>query len=276
MPEPYAARLERDVVRSSGPEATDFLQGQLSQDIATLADGQTAWSWVLAPTGKVDALVRVVRLSNDDWLLDTDAGWGEGLAVRLNRFKLRTKVTIETVPWSVLALRGDAGDAEPDGAAVVAGAWPGMIGADLIGEAPTVPEGWRVVTDQEYEADRIAAGMPRMGFELDEKTIPGETGLIDLTVSFTKGCYTGQELVARIDSRGGNVPRRMCRMRVSGEVTTPSELHNDGGRAGVLTSVARSGDAWVGLGYVKRGIDPPATLTTDDGGVPVEVEVLPS
>ena len=64
----------------------------------------------------------------------------------------------------------------------------------------------------EYEAVRIAAGIPRMGAELTDKTIPGETGLIELTVSFTKGCYTGQELVARIDSRGGNVPRHLRRL----------------------------------------------------------------
>lgn len=276
MPDRYAAWLQRDVLRASGPEASDFLQGQLSQDIARLDDGQTVWSWVLAPSGKVDALVRAMRVSAEDWLLDTDAGWGEPLAVRLNRFKLRTKVTIEPLPWSVLALRGEPVDRRPSGREIIAGVWPGMIGADLIGEAPGVPEGWRIATDQEYEADRIAAGMPRMGFELDDKTIPGETGLNDLTVSFTKGCYTGQELVARIDSRGGNVPRRLCRMGVSAEVATPAELYQDGGRAGVLTSSAGTGDGWVGLGYVKRGIELPATLTADSGGGPVDVEVLPS
>jgi folate-binding protein YgfZ len=277
MPERYAAWLERDVFRASGPEATDFLQGQLSQDVAALGGAQTAWSWVLAPSGKVDALVRAVRVSDDDWLLDTDVGWGDRLVTRLDRFKLRTKVTIERVSWAVLGLRGDTVDPETARAEVVAGAWPGMKGADYFGEALVVPEGWRLTDEQEYEAARITAGMPRMGFELDDKTIPGETGLNDLTVSFTKGCYTGQELVARIDSRGGNVARRLCRMRLSGEVPVPAELHSDGNRAGVLTSAARSStDAWVGLGYVRRGIERPVNLTAESRGRPVEVEVLPS
>lgn len=76
MADRYAVGLDRDVVGATGPEAASFLQGQLSQDVLALSDGGSAWSWLLAPTGKVDALVRVTRLGADDWLLDTDAGWG--------------------------------------------------------------------------------------------------------------------------------------------------------------------------------------------------------
>ncbi len=69
--------VERGVVRVTGPEAETYLQGQLSQDVARLAPGEAAWSLILAPAGRVDALVRVVRGADDDgYLLDTDAGWG--------------------------------------------------------------------------------------------------------------------------------------------------------------------------------------------------------
>jgi tRNA-modifying protein YgfZ len=270
----FAAWLDRDVIAATGPEASNFLQGQLSQDVSTLGDGDSTWSWVLAPTGKVDALVRVTRLRDQDWLLDTDAGWGELLVARLNRFKLRTKVTIEPRPWRVLALRGP--QARPEEGVVVA-AWPGVAGVDVLGESPSVPEGWELITTDEYDAWRIAAGIPRMGFELDEKTIPAETGLVGLTVSFTKGCYTGQELVARIDSRGGHVPRHLERLRMAQRVVPGAELAHGGDRAGVVTSSALSaGEGWVGLGYVKRGFDAPVTLHATTQGSRVEVRVLAS
>ncbi len=94
MPDRYAVWLDRDVIGATGPEAGTFLQGQLSQDVLALPDRGTAWSWLLAPTGKVEALVRVTRLADDDWLLDTDLGWGQPVIERLNRFKLRTKVEL--------------------------------------------------------------------------------------------------------------------------------------------------------------------------------------
>src|ERR1700748_997221 len=101
-----------------------------------------------------------------------------------------------------------------------------------------------------------------MGAELTDKTIPGETGLIELTVSFTKGCYTGQELVARIDSRGGNVPRRLRRLLpAEGIEAGVARVDGSGATAGTVTSVAHSaGTGWVALGYIRRGVEVPTTL----------------
>ena len=271
----YAVWLDRDVVAASGPDAGNFLQGQLSQDVLALAAGASAWSWVLAPTGKVDALVRVTSLATGDWLLDTDAGWGEALLTRLNRFKLRTKVAMEMRPWKVLGVRGAAVVAA--GGPVAVEPWPGVVGVDLLGPDVAVPDGVPVMAPQEYEAVRIAAGIPKMGAELTDKTIPGETGLIALTVSFTKGCYTGQELVARIDSRGGNVPRNLRALVLADRVEPGTELVDpDGKGAGTVTSVALAPDGrWVGLGYVRRGVAVPATLQAGPGGPDVEVRELP-
>jgi folate-binding protein YgfZ len=276
--ENYAVWLERDTVMASGPEASMFLQGQLSQDVLGLDECASAWSWVLSPQGKIDALVRVTHVSGDEWVLDTDRGWGDALAQRLNRFKLRTKVDIETVNWKVLGLRGQVSTAGL-GLCIVP-AWPGVEGSDLIGDQPPVPSGWKVIDGSEYEPVRILSGMPKMGAELDERTIPAETGVIPLTVSFTKGCYTGQELVARVDSRGSNVPRRLRLMRPSAEIASGAQLAlPDGSAGGTVTSVARddSGE-WVALGYTKRGIEVPATLVVHEEGSPdveVAVEELP-
>lgn len=282
MPSSYAVWLDRDVLSASGPEAEQFLQGQLSQDVVALGDGSSAWSWVLAPAGKVDALVRVTRRSEGEWLIETDGGWGDAVLTRLTRFKLRTKVELAPLPWSVLGLRGSADIVAaaahaPEGARLAVDAtWPGWPGLDLLGPEVEIPAGWRLATAQEYEVDRILAGIPRMGYELDEKTIPAETGLVDRTVSFTKGCYTGQELVARIDSRGGHVPRHLRRLELQAEVKPGAALVSAGAPAGSVTSVAFSdATGWVGLGYVRRAFEPPVTLEVDEGGEPVEVRVRP-
>ena len=233
---------ERDVLLVSGPDAESFLQGQLSQDITTLAPTQSAWSFVLQPQGKVDALVRVTRTKDDGWLLDVDAGYGEAVAARLNRFKLRVKADIEPVDWDEVG--------------------------DRLGPAVTPPPG---VDEERF---RIASGWPRMGAELTEKTIPAETGIVDRTVSFTKGCFTGQELVARIDSRGGHVPRNLRGVRLgAADVPVGAELVVGDKVVGTLTSVADD----VALAYVGRDVEPPADAVVrwDGGETSGRVEVLP-
>jgi folate-binding protein YgfZ len=275
VPEEYAAYavwLDRDVIEVTGPESGSFLQGQLSQDVEQLEVGSAGWSWVLAPTGKVDALVRVTRVADDHWLLDTDAGWGDALLTRLNRFKLRTKAQLASIPWKVLGLRGEGVAAGAGG--VVVEPWPGVAGIDVLGPSPEVPTGVPVVDPADHEAARIAAGIPKMGAELTDKTIPAETGLIDLTVSFTKGCYTGQELVARIDSRGGHVPRRLRGLAMAQGIEPGIDLESEGKAVGTVTSAALGPEGrWVGLGYVRRGFDPPLTVHVS-GPPEIEVEVL--
>jgi folate-binding protein YgfZ len=274
MAERYAVWLQRDTVTVRGPDATAYLQGQLSQDVQSLA-GSSTWSWLLSPQGKVDALVRVTRLSDDDWLLDTDAGWGEAMVTRLNRFKLRTKVEIQAQPWKVLGHRntGHFGRAP----AVISFRWGNLSGYDEIGPDVFLPDGIPLMPAPDYEAERIAAGIPKMGAELNDKTIPAETGLIDRTVSFTKGCYTGQELVARIDSRGSNVPRRLRGLAFKSEVAPGTALVDaDGQNAGVVTSAAHSAQrGWVGLGYLRRGVHAPGHVWAGPGGPDVEVGELP-
>jgi tRNA-modifying protein YgfZ len=263
-----AAVVSRDAVLVSGPDAGTYLQGQLSQDVERLAPGDTVWSWVLQPVGKVDALVRVTRTAEQDWVLDTDGGFGEAVVRRLTRFKLRTKVDVDLLGWQALALRGaDLPEAPaPAGGVAVDASWPGLAGVDLLGEAPVVPEGVPVVAGELLEVARIEAGVPRMGAELTESTIPAETGLVDRTVSFTKGCYTGQELVARIDSRGSNVPRHLRGLVLGGPTEVGSTLIAGDRRVGEVTSVAHSPVlGWVALGYLGRAVAPGDQVHVDGG-----------
>jgi folate-binding protein YgfZ len=211
-------RLERDVVRVWGPDATTYLQGQCSQDVAALGVGATADALLLSPQGKVEVFMRVTRLGDDEFVLDTDAGFGAALTARLLRFRLRVKVEIEDLPWSCLALRGPgAGEGIATRAALVLPVeWPGFTGIDLLGPDLSDAGGTWVEAavvrcgDDAWEAARIEAGVPINGRELVEGTIAAEAGLVDRTVSFTKGCFTGQELVARLDARGSKVARRLC------------------------------------------------------------------
>jgi folate-binding protein YgfZ len=225
--------VPRDFVRVAGPDALGFLQGQLSQDVEALATGESAMSFLLQPQGKVDAYLRVTRAGDDELVLDVDAGWGDAVVARLTRFKLRTKADIERLDgWRCIATVDD------DGRLV-----------ERVGDAVEVagPEGQM----EEYEVARIKAGVPRMGREIDPSTIPASLGVVDRAVSFTKGCFTGQELVARIDSRGGNTPTKLVGIR--GDVSVGDPVVLDGREVGRVTSAAGG----VGLALVRREVQPP-------------------
>jgi folate-binding protein YgfZ len=280
--EPFAVEIPRDVLRVEGPDALSFLQGQLSQDLESIALWSSAWSFLLQPQGKVDAWLRITRVADDAVVIDVDAGFGEAVTERLERFKLRTKATISPLPWGCIAVRGarvpnDDAQRSVSGGIIVDPEWSGVEAVDIVGASAVVPGGVRGGTLEEYEALRIECGVPAMGRELTSATIPAEAGVIDRSVSFTKGCYTGQELVARIDSRGGNVPRHLRGIVIESD-TAPDvgEVVRSGdAEVGTLTSVAWSArlERPVALAYVKRSVEPPAAATV--AGRVAQIESLP-
>jgi folate-binding protein YgfZ len=156
-----------------------------------------------------------------------------------------------------------------------------MDGFDLLGVHPEPPGGVVPCGSDAWEAARIEAGIPVMGSELSERVIPEEAGLVERCVSFTKGCYTGQELVARLEARGSNVPRRLRGIVLTGEggpsaaVVPGAEILADGKPSGVVTSAAWSPGmgATVALGYVHRSVTESSTVTVD--GLSAEVRSLP-
>ena len=259
--------IDRDVIRIAGPDAISYLQGQLSQDVAGIAVGASAFTFLLEPQGKVSAWGRITRIADDAILFDVDRGFAETTMARLARFKLRTKADIEHLDWRVVAIRGEAGWFNSAGATFARFDWPGFEGVDLMGADVTAPSGIPVGDHAEYERQRIEAGVPALGRELDGDTIPAEAGVlvIEQSVSFTKGCYTGQELVARVDSRGSNTPRRLRLVRVEdGVPEAGSELLVDDKVVGRLTSVAPADSGAVGLAYVQRAVTPPAAAVVLD------------
>lgn len=283
--------VARDGIIVSGPGALDWLQGQLSQDVAGLREGATGVgleTLVLSPQGKIDSFCRICRLGTDRYLLDLRAGFGEALLERLRRFKLRVKADLELLEdLHSVELRGPGAEvasrsvAEAVSALATLGVdWPGWSGRDHLLDGAQIPSDLRslgigpTADDAEgFDAARIEAGVPQLGSELTERTIPQEAGeLVARAVSFTKGCYTGQELVARIDARGSNTPRRLRGVVMDAPATNGmavgtapaagDELRVGGEKVGELTSVAWSPgfSNHVALAYVKRGIEVPVQV----------------
>lgn len=269
----------RQAIRATGEDIVAFLQGQMSQDIEAIAPGESRWSLLLHPQGKVAAWLRVTRLGDTEFVFDVDAGWAEEAVTRLNRFKLRTKCDFEIMGWKSLLLFGpEAATVDVSGASLdVADSWAGLAVRVVFGEAPTVA-GDPVEIDQDVvRALRIEAGRPAMGTELDESTIPAAAGVVDQSVSFTKGCYTGQELVARIDSRGNNVPKRLVGLVVTdATMLTAGDAVDSGDAAvGVVTSAALSDMVGgpVALAYIGRAVETGAEVSV--GAATAVVSELP-
>ena len=203
---PFIDEAARDRLTVEGDDAQTYLQSQIAQEIRDIEVGETRWTLVLEPTGKIDVLARITRTADSTFVLDTDAGFGEALEARINRFKIRVKADSSPVL---------AETSEPSA---------------------------------EHEAARVAAGWPRMGVEIvPGVTIPAVTGVVPLSVNFTKGCYPGQELVERMDSRGADAPKTLRILDVP-EGTAVGQTIDD---VAEVTSVHGT----TALAYVKRGND---------------------
>lgn len=230
----------RDVVAVAGPDAAGYLQSQTSQDLRPLQVGDSAWTFLLQPTGRIDVLARVWRVGDDRFVLDTDAGFGDALVARVNRFKIRVKADVEPLAWRCLAVRGEEGEV-PERPAEAVVAWGS--GYDLLGPHPQPPVGVDEGGAERLLAARIEAAWPAMGAEIvPGEAIPAETGITGAAVSFTKGCYPGQELVERMDSRAATAPRLLQRLTAAEAAGLGARVTSEQGDA-VLAYVPRSAAA---------------------------------
>jgi len=220
-------------VRVSGPDAADYLNRMLSNDVLALGPGGACDALLLTAKARIIAPLRVLRRGGDDFLLATEPELGERVLAELLRFRFAAKAEIEPEEHEAwLVLGGDEVlDSRPDGAEVDA---------------------------EDFERWRIEAGIPRWGRELDETILPAEAGLTETHVSFTKGCYPGQEPIARQHHRG-KVNRRLRVLEV--EAAEPGdEIHLGEKTVGRITS-AVPGRA---LGYVR--VEVPDDAALDVGG----------
>jgi tRNA-modifying protein YgfZ len=279
---------DRAVISVAGPDALSYLQGQISQDLLSLEAGDSAEALVLTPQGKLEAYVRVALSSDGELMVDVEQAFGEATLARLQRFKLRVKATLELRIEPMVSLRGPRSESliapgNHDDAFAHVVTWPGLSGIDLIGRNAVLPTGVDLADPAALEVARITAGWPRMGKELNEQTIAAAAGIVERTVSFTKGCYTGQELVARLDSRGNRVPLRLegfVAASVVGDLPDDEAPLMLGDKSvGHVTSAAfdPTRGAVVGLCYLRREVEVPAecSIALASGELTASLVALP-
>jgi folate-binding protein YgfZ len=285
--------LPRGVVRVTGADRVRWLNGMVTADVARLAAGDLAHALLLSPIGRILAELVVIERGDQAWL-DTGAGEVAELVARLERYVIADDVALTDAGAElsraalegpgVVSLLAELGleapaegactDAKIAGTPVVLAGW-GESGeravqlfvpsdrARAVEEAVLVAGGDALVRGDAQSLDvlRIEAGTPRMRLELDEDVLPAEAGLMERAVSLTKGCYTGQEIVARLHSRG-EVAHRLVGLVFDGDVppeTGRSLALPDGKRVGEVTSSCASSLGVIGLGYVRRSHAAPDT-----------------
>jgi tRNA-modifying protein YgfZ len=221
------ASRPRDYVRIAGPDAADFLQRMLSNDV----EQAPCRAMLLTPKARLIAPVVVVRRA-DDFLLLTEPGLGEAVSSALLRARFAAKVEIEPEEHVSVVALGEEGEIPNDEF--------GEPGAELLDSdaAPTL-------STDEAERLRIEAARPAWGKELDDSILPAEAGLDETHVSFTKGCYPGQEPIARLRYRG-KVNRSLRVIEVEGAEPGDEITHSDKVVGRVTSAVADRA-----LGYVR-------------------------
>ena len=275
-----------EVVWVEGPGSAGFLQGILSQDVEAMSEGEVRRSFLLTPQGKLEALLWLFKESERVGII-VDAGFGSMVAERLNHYRIRVKAQVreEDRPvWSLWGPRSREVAAvadhwvDRDGAVRVPFPTRGVDRVLVIGDldVAAVPQAGEIA----MTAVRVESGEPVMARDVDESTIPQETGLVPAAVSFTKGCYLGQELVARIDSRG-RVNRHLRGLAVTRNVLPPegAEVWAGDRDAGRITSVSESVfvGAPIGLALLRREAEPgdEVEIRWPDASTPALVRDLP-
>jgi folate-binding protein YgfZ len=229
---PSVAFRPRAYVRVSGPDAEDFLQRMVSNDVAA---NDVCDALLLTAKAKIIAPLRVMRRAPDDFLLLTEPELGELLRTQLLRARFAAKVEIEPEQHE---------------------SWLVLDGDEVLDERPPGDE----ASEQDVERWRIESRIPRWGSELDENILPAEAGLDATHISFSKGCYPGQEPIARQHYRG-KVNRRLRVLELAGTAQPGDELTLDGKTVGRITSTANG----VALGYVRTEVPDDAALATPNG-----------
>ena len=218
----------------------------VSNDVEALQVGDACPALLLTPKARVIAPLVVWRRGDDDYLVLTEPELGEQVRAQLVRMRLRARCEVELEPHEAVVLFGADGDG-------FATDFPGAREAVDTGLSPTL-------SPDELEARRVAAGVPRWGREIDDRVLPAEAGLDATHISFDKGCYPGQEPVARLHFRGH--PNRSLRVLHLDRVPEyDAELVHDGKVVGRVTSaVQRRDGSVIALAYVRVEVPDDAQL----------------
>lgn len=286
-------RSDRARIFVRGTEAAEFLQGQVTNDIEALAPGEGCYAALLDRKGKIRADMRVLRLGEDELLIDTEPETGDLVHGHLDMYKVGRDAEVEPDASGRALLRligpltakllGDAptGPEHSHRELFVAGASCRAVctegGADLLVPAEAVEavtgwliaEGARRVDETAAEIARVEAGRPRVGREIGPQTMPAEAGISDRAVSFTKGCYIGQETVARLHYKG-KPNRHLRRLRPERPVAAGDPVTAGERELGTVgTAVVSPAEGPLALAILRREAEPGDEVTVGDGTIAV-------
>jgi folate-binding protein YgfZ len=230
----------------------------VSNDVAALDVGASCDALLLTPKARIIATLRILRRAEDDYLLLTEPELGQVVLDQLLRARFAAKAAIELEGHdSYLVVGREA--TPPSGAWAIPTQDYGVPAFEVL-DGPD-PEG-EGLSAEELEILRIEAGTPRVGSEIDERVLPAEAGLDERAISFTKGCYPGQEPVARLRYRGhANRALRVLRVEIAEPPAPETEILHEGRSVGRVTSAVRRDGEVVALGYVRTEVPPDAELS---------------
>jgi tRNA-modifying protein YgfZ len=292
-------RSERGKLALTGADAASFLQGQVSNDVESLTAGTGCYAAFLTPKGKMLGDLRVLD-TGDELLLDTERSALQDLFNMIRRFSIGYAVELHkrTLERGLVSLIGPASTdivgahelpesehahAPLELTGITVRAIRTDVGVDLLCDSADTQAlvealtaaGASPVSTEAAECLRIEHGRPRYGVDLDESVIPQEAGLNDRAVSFTKGCYVGQETVARLFYRGK--PNRHLRgLKLSAPAQSGDEIELEGRPVGRVTSTAVSPRLGpIALAFVRREAPPGSSVLVGTDGVSADVVELP-
>ncbi|MBW8059653.1 MAG: folate-binding protein YgfZ [Solirubrobacterales bacterium] len=291
-------RSPRGKLLVTGPDAAEYLQGQLTNDVESLAPGEGSYAALLDRKGHMQADMRVLRPAPEEIWIDTEPEGLEATRRHLQMYKVGREVEVEdvTAERAILSLIGprsaeiaavpplpEHACEETVVAAVDCLAAGTRDGVDLIAAAADagrlrealIGAGAVEVGSEAVEVLRVEAGVPRFGAEMGTATMPAEAGIVEAAVSFTKGCYIGQETVARLHYKG-RPNRRLRGLRLSAPAAPGAALRlgeKEVGRIG--GSCVSPAHGPIALAILRREAEPGVELVVGEDGVTARVVDLP-
>jgi folate-binding protein YgfZ len=290
------ARPDRRTFAVAGAEAAEYLQGQLTNDIEALAPGEGSYAALLDRKGRIQGDMRVLRLA-EEVRLETEAAAGDAVLRHLSMYKIGRDVSVEEISdrVAVISVIGPAaatlalaGPLAPEHAhreveigRTAALAVATDIGVDLIvardrADAATealVAAGIEPVSEAAAEIVRVESGRPRFGHEMTTATMPAEAEINDRAVSFTKGCYIGQETVARLHYKG-RPNRRLRGLRLSAPASPGDSIRLGERELGTVgTAVVSPANGALALAIVRREAETGSTVEVGDAAEATIVEL---
>lgn len=286
---------ERAVIDIEGPESAEYLQGQITNDAEAITPGSGCYALLLDRKGHVQADMRLLRLDEGEFQIDTARAAGPGLLKHLRTYMIGRKVEITETPEAVISLLGPGSSAvtglAPGGEfdfteAIIAGVECRVavtdIGLDVFCSADSaeavrdqlLSDGAVLVSEAAAEIARIESGRPRLENEMEAGPMPAETGVVERAVDFTKGCYIGQEPVARLHHRGKpNRFLRGLRLEAPGAAGDTVWLGDrELGRIGTAAISPATGR--IALAILRKEAEPGAAVTVETGEGHTEATVV--